>query len=61
VEGKPHVVEHYLTAGGRDPFQDWLKGLRELEGALESTSGSIESKRRVSSAKPGMSAREYTN
>jgi putative addiction module killer protein len=32
VEGKPHVVEHYLTAGGRDPFQDWLKRLRDLEG-----------------------------
>jgi putative addiction module killer protein len=27
-------VRHYLTPSGRDPYQDWLDGLRDLTGRV---------------------------
>lgn len=27
-------IEHYLTADGRDPFQEWLDGLKDLRGRI---------------------------
>ena len=27
-------IRHYLTPSGRDPYQDWLDGLRDLTGRV---------------------------
>jgi len=27
-------IRHYLTASGKDPFQQWLDGLKDLKGRI---------------------------
>jgi putative addiction module killer protein len=27
-------IRHYLTASGRDPYQEWLDGLKDLKGRI---------------------------
>ncbi len=31
MEARPRLLKHYLTAENRDPFGEWLQGLRDRE------------------------------
>lgn len=35
MKARPRVLKHYVAPNGTDPFQVWLRGLKDLKGAAK--------------------------